>query len=126
MLKKANCRWYTAETEQTELCPERLLDALMFFCIKKKLVFDAVGGKNSGRNLGRTLPSTLCSFFALKKGSRRHAGFKKYTATAPEREKTDIPLGNRHAFFHKIGDDIFTRFQKRVLFEGGSARISFG
>ena len=47
MLKKANCRWYTAETEQTELCPERLLDALMFFCIKKKLVFDAVVGKKN-------------------------------------------------------------------------------
>ena len=45
MLKKANCRWYTAETEQTELCPERLLDAEMFFCIKKKISFRRYGGK---------------------------------------------------------------------------------
>ena len=45
MLKKANCRWYTAETEQNELCHKRLLDAMVFFRIKKKVSFRRYGGK---------------------------------------------------------------------------------
>ena len=67
MLKKANCRWYTAETEQTELCPERLLDALMFFCIKKKLVFDAVVGKKFRTEFGTDAPVDAMLVFCIKK-----------------------------------------------------------
>ena len=67
MLKKANCRWYTAETEQTELCPERLLDALMFFCIKKKLVFDAVVGKCFRTEFRTDAPVDAMLVFCIKK-----------------------------------------------------------
>ena len=67
MLKKANCRWYTAETEQTELCPERLLDALMFFCIKKRLVFDAVVGKKIRTEFGTDAPLDAMLVFCIKK-----------------------------------------------------------
>ena len=67
MLKKANCRWYTAETEQTELCPERLLDALMFFCIKKKLVFDAVVGKKFRTEFRTDAPVDAMLVFCIKK-----------------------------------------------------------
>ena len=89
MLKKANCRWYTAETEQTELCPERLLDALMFFCIKKKLVFDAVVGKNFRTEFRTDAPVDAMLVFCIKKNSyRRYAGFKKYAATLPKHKKT--------------------------------------
>ena len=35
-----------AETKQTELCPERLLDAMLFFCAKKTFNRDAMLGKN--------------------------------------------------------------------------------
>ena len=67
MLKKANCRWYTAETEQTELCPERLLDAEMFFCIKKKLVFDAVVGKNFRTEFRTDAPVDAMLVFCITK-----------------------------------------------------------
>ena len=67
MLKKANCRWYTAETEQTKLCHKRLLDALRFFCIKKKLVFDAVVGKKFGTEFGTDAPVDAILVFCIKK-----------------------------------------------------------
>ena len=67
MLKKANCRWYTAETEQTELCHKRLLDALVFFRIKKKLVFDAMVGKYFRTEFGTDAPVDAMLVFCIKK-----------------------------------------------------------
>ena len=67
MLKKANCRWYTAETEQTELCHKRLLDAMVFFRIKKKLVFDAMVGKYCGTEFRTDAPVDAMLVFCIKK-----------------------------------------------------------
>ena len=66
MLKKANCRWYTAETEQTELCHKRLLDAMVFFRIKKKLVFDAMVGKYFRTEFRTDAPVNAMLVFCIK------------------------------------------------------------
>ena len=69
MLKKANCRRYTAETEQTELCPERLLDAMLFFCIKNKLVFDAMVGTHFRTEFRTDAPVDAMLVFCIKNKS---------------------------------------------------------
>ena len=75
MLKKTNCRRYTAETEQTELCPERLLDAMLFFYANKTLNLDAMVGKSFRTEFRTDAPLDAMLVFCIKKWSQRHAGF---------------------------------------------------
>ena len=116
MLKKANCRWYTAETEQTELCHKRLLDAMVFFRIKKKLVFDAMVGKKFRTEFRTDAPVDAMLVFCIKKHSyRRYAGFKKCAATLPKHKKNGVPSGSRYIFLCKIGDDLLKLLKKKTF-----------
>ena len=67
MLKKTNCRRCTAETEQTELCPERLLDAMLFFCAKKTFNRHAMLGKNFRTEFGTDAPVDVMLVFCITK-----------------------------------------------------------
>ena len=116
MLKKANCRWYTAKPSKLNCVTNASSTLWCFFCIKKKLVFDAMVGKYV-RTFRTDAPVQAMLVFCIKKklNYRRYAGFKKYAAPAPKHKKNGVPSGNRYIFLCKIGDDLLKLFKNKTF-----------